>query len=176
MSSNAANPAGGLPKPFAIAGQIFFYGAFVAFIGYFSSNPTYQHLAADKALLKISLSHLGDRECRIRTADELARMPPNMRNPKECPRERSPIRLEVDVDGKPLFHHTLKPTGLSGDGISTVYRRIELPAGEYKLAVRMNDNIRVEGFKFVKEETVTLKPAQVMVIDFNPDQGGLFFK
>ena len=32
------------------------------------------------------------------------------------------------------------------------------------------------GFKFVKEEEITLAPRQVMVIDFNPDQGGLFFK
>jgi len=42
--------------------------------------------------------------------------------------------------------------------------------------VRMNDNLVKPGFNFVKEEQVTLKPAQVMVIDFNPDKGGLFFK
>lgn len=166
----------GFPKPLAILFQVIFYGAFVAFIGYFSSNPSYQHLAADKALLKISLAHFGDRECRKRTPDELAKLPPNMRNPMDCPRGRSPIRLEVDLDGKPLFHTTLKPTGLSGDGISTVYRRIELPAGEHRLAARMSDNERLEGFKYVKEETLTIKPAQVLVIDFNPDHGGLFFK
>lgn len=171
---SSSNPS--LPKPLAILGQVVFYGAFVAFVGYFSSNPRYEHLPADKALVKISLAHFGDRECRKRSAEELAKLPPNMRNPMDCPRGRSPIRLEVDLDGQPLFHHTLKPTGLSGDGISTVYKRIELPAGEHRIAVRMNDNEREPGFKHVKEATVTLKPAQVLVIDFNPDHGGLFFK
>jgi hypothetical protein len=40
----------------------------------------------------------------------------------------------------------------------------------------MNDNLVKPGFNFVKEDKVTLKPGQVMVIDFNPDKGGLFFK
>ena len=40
----------------------------------------------------------------------------------------------------------------------------------------MNDNVSQPEFKFVKEEIVTLKPAQVLVVDFNPDKGGLFFK
>jgi hypothetical protein len=40
----------------------------------------------------------------------------------------------------------------------------------------MQDNTAQEGWRFVKEEKVTLKPAQVLVIDFNPDKGGLFLK
>ena len=180
MTTNSPNTpltsSAGLPKPIALAGQIFFYGAFIAFVGYFSSNPRYQHLAPDKALLKISLAHFGDRECRKRSPEELAKLPPSMRNPMDCPRGRSAIRLEVDLDGVPLVQHTLKPTGLSGDGISTMYRRVELPAGEHKLAVRMNDNEREPGFKYVKEETVKLQPGQVLVVDYNPDHGGLFFQ
>ncbi|MBK6906648.1 MAG: hypothetical protein IPH08_06080 [Rhodocyclaceae bacterium] len=175
-SNASSTSAPGLPKPLAIAGQVFFYGAFIAFIGYFSSNPRYEHLAPDKALLKISLAHFGDRECRKRSPEELAKLPRNMRNPMDCPRGRSPIRLEVDLNGVPLVQHTLKPTGLSGDGISTMYRRVELPAGEHKLAVRMNDNEREPGFKYVKEEVVNLKPGQVLVVDYNPDHGGLFFR
>ena len=31
----------------------------------------------------------------------------------------------------------------------------------------------MEGFTHQREETVILKPAQVMVIDFNPDKGGI---
>jgi hypothetical protein len=70
----------------------------------------------------------------------------------------------------------LHPTGLYKDGVSTVYKRFEVKAGSYKLAVKMNDNLVNPGFNFVKEEQITLKPAQVLVIDFNPDKGGLFFK
>ena len=70
----------------------------------------------------------------------------------------------------------MKPTGLSRDGVGTVFKRFELKAGTYKLAARMNDNLVNPGYNFVKEEQITLKPAQVLVIDFNPDQGGLFFR
>lgn len=165
-----------MAKPAAIVGQIILYGAFAAFIGYFATEPKYHQIANDVALVKLSMSHLGGRECRKRTPEELAKMPPNMRAPLDCPRGRSDIKLLVELDGKPIFETVMHPTGLSRDGISTVYKRFELKAGTYQLAVKMNDNLINPGFNFVKEEQITLKPAQVMVIDFNPDKGGLFFQ
>ena len=163
-------------KPAAIIGQVILYGAFAAFIGYFATSPKYHQVADDVALIKLSISHLGERECRKRTAEELAKMPPNMRAPLDCPRERSDIRLEVDLDGQPILQTVMHPTGLYKDGVSTIYRRFEVKAGSHQLAVRMNDNLVKPGFNFVKEERISLKPHQVMVIDFNPDQGGLFFR
>jgi hypothetical protein len=160
----------------AIAGQVVLYGAFAAVIGYFATDPVYRQIPDDIALIKVSFSHLGERECRKRSPEELEKMPRNMRAPLECPRERSDIKIEIDLDDKPLLKHTLHPTGLYKDGISTMYKRFEVKAGEYKLAVRMQDNLAQEGWRFVKEEKVTLKPAQVLVIDFNPDKGGLFLK
>ena len=79
-------------------------------------------------------------------------------------------------DGKPMFDTVMHPTGLSRDGVSTVYKRFEVKAGTYRLAVKMNDNLGNPGFNFVKESEITLKPAQILVVDFNPDRGGLFFK
>lgn len=163
-------------KPAAIAGQAILYGAFAAFIGYFATSPKYQQIPPDVALIKLSISHLGDRECRKRTPEELAKLPPNMRAPMDCPRERSDIRLEMDLDGQPVLQTVMRPTGLYKDGVSTVYRRFEVKAGVHQVAVRMNDNLVKPGFNFVKDAQVTLAPAQVMVIDFNPDKGGLFFK
>ena len=165
-----------MAKPAAIVGQVVLYGAFAAFIGYFSTAPRYKQIADDVALIKLSMSHLGDRECRKRTPEELAKLPPNMRAPLDCPRARSDIRLVVELDGKPLYEALMHPTGLAKDGISTVYKRFELKAGTYRLAVKMNDNLVNPGFNHVKEAEVTLKPAQVLVIDFNPDKGGLFFQ
>jgi len=165
-----------MPKPVAIIGQVILYGAFAAFIGYFATSPRYHQVADDVALIKLSISHLGERECRKRSPDELAKMPPNMRAPLDCPRERSDIRLEVDLDGQPILQTVMRPTGLYKDGVSTIYKRFEVKAGIHQLAVRMNDNLVKPGFNFVKEERISLKPHQVMVIDFNPDQGGLFFR
>ena len=152
------------------------YVAFAAFIGYFATSPKYRQIPDDVSLIKLSISHLGDRECRKRTPEELQKLPPIMRAPMDCPRERSDINLEVDIDGQPAFRTVMHPTGLYKDGVSTVYKRFELKAGSHQVVVRMNDNLVKPGFNFVKEEQVTLKPAQVMVIDFNPDKGGLFFR
>ncbi len=163
-------------KPTAIVGQVILYGAFAVFIGYFASFPRYKQIPDDVALIKLSMSHLGDRECRKRTPEELEKMPRNMRAPMDCPRERSDIKLEVDMDEQPLFRTLMHPTGLSKDGVSTVYKRFEVKAGTHKLSVRMNDNLANPGFNFVKEAEINLKPAQVLVIDFNPDRGGLFLK
>lgn len=163
-------------KPAAIAGQVVLYGAFAAFVGYFATNPRYQHIPADHALIKMSIAHFGGRECRKRTPEELQKLAPNMRAPLVCPRERSPLTIELDIDGVQAYRGEVQASGLSKDGIATVYRRFELTAGEHQIAVRMNDDKAHTGFQHVKEERVMLKPAQVLVIDFNPDKGGLFFK
>lgn len=160
----------------AIVGQVLLYGAFAAVIGYFATDPKFKQIPDDVAVIKVSFSHLGDRECRKRTPEELAKLPPNMRAPMDCPRERSDIKVEVDIDDQNVIRHTLHPTGLYKDGISTMYRRLEVKAGPHKIAVRMQDNMKLEGWRFTKEETVELKPAQNLVIDFHPDKGGLFFQ
>lgn len=160
----------------AIAGQVVLYGAFAAFIGFFATSPKYKQIPDDVAVVRVSFSHLGDRECRKRTPEELAKLPPNMRAPMDCPRERSDIQFELDIDDKNVVKHVLHPTGLYKDGISTMYRRIELKAGTYKFVARMQDNNKLEGWRYVKEGTIDLKPAQNLVVDYHPDKGGLFFK
>jgi len=57
-----------------------------------------------------------------------------------------------------------------------VYRRFPVRAGEHRLAVRLNDNVRVEGFNFSREATLRLQPAQVLVIDFSAEKGGVIFQ
>ena len=75
-----------------------------AFIGCLLLHPRYRHLAHDQALLKLSFTHAGQlvHECRRRTPEELAKLPPNMRAPLDCPRERSPVTVELALDGQLL--------------------------------------------------------------------------
>ena len=164
-------------SPLSLLGQALFYGLFAVIIGYFSTAPKYQHLPPDRSLIKLSFSHHGQpvAECRRRTAEELAKLAPNMRAPMECVRERSPVKVQIELDGKPLFAGLAPPSGLSRDGTSTIYRRFEVLAGEHALAVKMNDNVRVKDFNFAKAEKVTLKPAQILVIDFDAEKGGVVF-
>ena len=102
-----------------------------ATIGFFSGYPRYRHLAHDQALLKLSFSHPGQlvSECRRRTQEELAALPPNMRNPLDCPRERSPVSVRLALDGNVLAEREIAPAGLSRDGSSTIYARFPVPPG-----------------------------------------------
>ena len=156
-------------------GQVVLYGAFAAFIGAFSQWPLYEHLAADHALIKVSFTHHGQRleACRALTPEELAKLPPNMRAPMKCSRERAPVTIEVDLDGAIVHREVAPPAGLSSDGAASVYRRLPVPAGPHRLAVRMKDSARESGFDFERTANITLRPAQILVIDFNAERGGI---
>jgi hypothetical protein len=167
-----------MPRPLAIAGQVLLYGAFAAFIGVFSTHPSYRYLEPDQALLKLSFSHAGQlaEDCRKRTPEELAKLAPNMRAPMECPRARSPVTVELELDGRILAHRRALPSGLSKDGASTLYERFAVPAGAHELSVKFNDNARVHGFNYEREQAVKLRPGQVLVVDFKPEQGGILIQ
>ncbi len=161
--------------PLAWAGQLLLYGVFALVIGVFSHWPEYHHLAPDQALIKLSFTHAGKRvaECRQLGAEELAKLPPNMRATMKCERERAPVRVEVDIDGAPAVRHVAEPSGLSKDGASTVYQRLNVAAGEHRVAVRLKDSAAGSGFDYQREQTVSLAPAQILVIDFDAEKGGI---
>lgn len=159
------------------AAQAVLYAAFVAVIGYFSTSPAYVHLPPGEALLKLSLTHAGARKeaCHERTPEELAKLAPNMRAQTVCPRERVPIVVEVVLDDAPLFRVTAPPSGLAKDGASTIYRRVPIAAGVHRIGARLADD-PTGAFTFAAETTVDLQAGRVVVIDFDPAQGGFVFR
>src|SRR5512134_226095 len=112
--------------PAAWAGQAALYGLFALAVGVFSQWPRYHPLEPGQALVKVSFTRVGKPvgDCRALTADELAKLPPNMREPMLCPRERSPITVQVDIDGQRVLTRSAPPSGLSRDGASAVYERL----------------------------------------------------
>lgn len=167
-------------KPLNYIGQGVAYALFAAVIGYFSTLPKYRHLPPDYALVKLSFSHAAQRKgaCRERTDEELAKLPRNMRIRKDCPRERSDVTVELEMDGKQLYHVVLAPTGLSHDGAASLYRRLSVPAGTHRFVARLKDRERGD-FDFVRDETVQLSAGKVLVIDFKsdaPGAGGFIFR
>lgn len=153
------------------------YAAFMAVVGYFSTSPPYVHLPEGKALVKLSIQHAGQRKeaCRERTPEELAKLAPNMRSATLCPRERAPVTVEVEVDGKPLFAVTAPPSGFAKDGASSIYRRVAVPAGSHRFVARMRDSAAGE-FTFVADRTVDLQAGRVLVLDFDANRGGWIFR
>jgi hypothetical protein len=154
------------------------YAAFAVVIGWFSTYPRYQHLQPDEALLRLSFKHPGKPvgDCRERTPEELAKLPPQLRNKVECPRERSPVRAVVELDGKPLYDETFPAAGLRRDGAASGYRRLAIPAGQHSLKVAFNDDVRAKGFTYEHAATVELKPGQVVLIDLVADKGGVVIR
>jgi hypothetical protein len=156
-----------------IFGQIVLYAIFIAFIGYFATSPAYTFLPKDMALIKLTFSHAGQRKepCRERSAEELEEMPRHLRKKKDCPRERSPVDVEMKLDGDVIYGAVVIPSGLSQDLASPIYERIRLPSGEHHLQLSMRDDIHSKDYNYVLDQTVTLRPAQILVIDFDSANG-----
>jgi hypothetical protein len=159
-----------------VAAQIAVMTALVAAVALLGDWPLYHPIPAQSAVLKLSFTHGSNRqaECRRRTPEELAKLPPNMRNPLQCPRTRGSVYVELDVDGQTIYRASLPPSGLSGDGPSRVYQRFVVPAGPHTVAVRMRDTPRSEGFDHVKSGDVTLAAGDNFVVDFQA--GGFVFR
>jgi hypothetical protein len=140
-----------------------------------SAWPAYRSLPEGDALVKLSFSHGGARNCRQMTEAELAKLPANMRRREVCDRRRLPVLVELEIDGAMVYRADLPPSGLSGDGPSRVYETFALPAGSHNIAVRLRDSDRADGFDYTGERRVELIPGQNFVIDFSPVSGGFVF-
>lgn len=158
--------------------QALLYGLFALVVGYFSTSPHYRLLGDGEGLLRLSLQHPGRLlvECRQRSAEELAKMPPNMRTSADCPRERSPVAVRIELDGKPIIDDSYAPAGLSRDGASAAYRRMPIPTGPHRLHVRINDDKNVKGYTHDREFALNVKPGQIVLIDFQPELGGVVIR
>lgn len=170
-----------VPKPNSVlawAGQIIFFVLFIALLMFFSNSPRYQHFPAGQALIKLSFSHAGQvkGECRMRSKEELAKLSPNMRVREVCPRERSEIQLELEMDGKLIFSGSLPPSGVKRDGLANVYKRFAVSTGQHRLVARMKDHEKLIEYNYSKQMDINLAAKQVFVIDFEAETGGFIFR
>jgi len=161
-----------------LVGQLLAYATFALVLGYFSASPAYQHMDPEQALIKMSFSHAGERqeECRRMTAEEIAKLPPNMRQTMDCSRRRVPVVAEVVLDGIVLYQGTQEPAGLWRDGPSTFYERLAITAGPHTLTARLRDSKRVDGFDYEKTLDINVLPQQNFAIVFKAETGGFIFE
>lgn len=156
--------------------QVFYYTLFMLVVWYFSIMPPYHQLDDDQSVITLSFTHATrTREaCRKVTQEELLKLAPNMRLSMDCPRARSPLKIELYLDDQLYIEETLEPPGFHNDQNVNIFKRIEVKAGEHKLRVWMNDDINIEGITHQHEQIVTLKPAQQLLIDFDSGPGSFF--
>jgi hypothetical protein len=163
-------------KALRIAAQFALYAPLMAILAYFSTEPRFSMVAPDEALVRVSFIHATQRKaaCRERSAEELAKLAPNMRASQDCPRERSPLLVELELDGKLVLRREVQPSGLRHDGNVAVYERMALPAGRHRIVARLRDGAQGE-FNYAKDETLELAGGRVLIIDFNAARGGFEF-
>jgi hypothetical protein len=160
-------------KPLRFLLQAFNYSLFMGLVWFFASSPSIRLIAEDEAKLTIAFAHAGQlREpCRMLSQEELNKLAPNMRKIDDCPRERSPVTIEAELDGASVYKASLPPPGLFGDGGVDVFYSAKIPAGEHQLNLKMNDSVRVEGFNHQFARLVTVEPAQILLIGFDSKRG-----
>jgi len=160
-------------KPLSYLLQAINYSLFMGIIWYFASSPAVRLINEGEARLTIAFAHAGQlREpCRMLSQEELNKLAPNMRKLDDCPRERSPVLIEAEIDGESVYKAELAPPGLFGDGGVDVFYSTKIPAGEHRLSLRMNDSVRVEGFNHQFEEVVSIESSQILLIAFSSKQG-----
>ena len=123
------------------AAQVVLYALFFIPLAYLTHAPIHKHLAQDMAVLKVAVRHAGKivGECTTLSKEAYANLPANMKRPETCPRERSPLQLELILDGKILYADSVAASGLHSDGVSSMYRRFVIPAGAHHLELFMTE-------------------------------------
>jgi hypothetical protein len=150
-------------------GQALLYAVFFVLLAYLTHMPIHRHLAEGMAVLKIAVRHPGAivGECTsVSGAGQGMRPSAMQQNTEICPRERSPLQLELILDGETLYLATVPATGLHKDGISSMYQQFSVPAGSHHLQIRMNDDVTADGYTWQFEQDIELQPAQVVVASF----------
>ena len=160
-------------KPQRFLLQAFNYSLFMGLVWFFSNSPSVSLIGEDEAKITIAFAHAGQlREpCRMLSQEELNKLAPNMRKLDDCPRERSPVVIEAELDGKSIYSASLPPPGLFGDGGVDVFYSAKIPAGEHHLDMKMNDSVRIDGFNHQFSRLVTVEPAQILLIAFDSKSG-----
>ncbi|MDH5485417.1 MAG: hypothetical protein OEY43_09315 [Gammaproteobacteria bacterium] len=158
-------------KPLRFILQFLNYSLFMALVWYFSISPVYHQLDEDQAMITFTLGHVGKHvtPCVKTSQEELLKLPPNMRKPMSCTRERSPIVMKIQLDDMVIFEKVGLPKGLYKDQGIDVYQNIRVPAGSHRLLAWLNDDVNVEGPIYKYEQDITLKPEQHLVIEFQSD-------
>jgi len=152
--------------------EILAWSVFAIVVGLLSVWPRYNLVDEGNAIITVTFAHAAERvgECRILTQEELNRLPPNMRKPSDCPRERHVVRFELRSGDDVLYEDVLSPSGIWSDGKANIYQRVVVPAGTHDVFVGMNDSGGSAGFDYETRTSVDVAPGRNVVVGFDTEQ------
>lgn len=119
--------------------------------------------------LVVSFSHPGStaENCRTLSEAELAKIPVHMRQPVQCDRARSAVRLILRIDGVEVLRKSIPPAGIWGDSNSVALVRIPVEEGRHLVQVAIGDTADLDEWTHRDERTLefTLEDRRVVVFD-----------
>lgn len=147
------------------------WAVFALVVGLLSVWPRYNMVNAGNAIITVTFAHAAQRigECRILTQEELNELPPNMRKPSDCPRERHVVRFQLRSGDNVLYDDVLHPSGIWSDGKANIYQRVVIPAGRQDVFARMNDSGGETGFDYETHASIDIAPGRNVVVRFDPE-------
>ncbi|MGI9222012.1 MAG: hypothetical protein ACR2QS_13355 [Woeseiaceae bacterium] len=158
--------------------QISSFALFAAMLGFFSTSPAFQYAPAEMAIIKLAFSHAAERvvPCVQLTPEEVAALAPNMRRTESCERKRLPLTVELAIDDKVLLARQAPPSGLWGDGPASIYEKMTLPPGRYKVDLRLRDSARESGWDYERSADIELAAGRYLTITFRSKNGGFLVR
>lgn len=161
-------------------------GAVAAVVWRGSHAPMAVH-APEDAMLRLAWSARPERieVCRSPTADEIAGIPPHMRQQEICEGVAARYRLEVRIDGELVAEQEVRGGGLRHDRRLFVFRELPIAPGGAHLAISFTrietpdprSAARSHG-EFVPpvlmlDERVRLRPREVLLVTYAADRRAL---
>ena len=167
-----------MPNVYRVTLQALAYLGLMAVIAYLSASPAYDYASTDRAAIKLSLSHAADRvkPCVRLTSEQMAELAPNMRVAEQCERERLPLTVRLEIDGRLLAQIEAPPSGLWNDGPASIYERFEVEPGRHAITAMLRQSDRPDGWDFTHAEDVTLEAGRYFTITFRAETGGFRFR
>lgn len=160
-------------KPWRYLLQVCNYSIFVFLIGYFSDSPSVEIRTENESFITIAFAHAGAllEPCRTLTSEELSELAQNMRATEDCPRARSPVKIQATLEQNLIYEARLNPPGLFDDGVVDVFYSGRVPAGQHELKIEMDDSVREIGINYSLHQEVSIDPGKILLITFEKDKG-----
>ena len=108
---------------------------------------------------------------RVLTKEELAGRLPHMRAQVNVTRERVPVRLRVQVDGRTVHDRAYQAKGLSRDGPSIAVARLPVAGGTHQVRIDLADTANPDQWTQQWSDQVTFEEDRVRVVLFETKAG-----
>ena len=140
----------------------------IFFLTTLAADIPFQAYSADEARLQVGLRHSTQfvQEERL-SPDELAELPEHLQLEQIQGTGRFPLHLVISVDGQILLDDTYQPEGVRHDGTTFVLEKLKIQPGSRTILVQVDDGGE-EQLRTVIEETITVRPGQVIVVGSDP--------